>query len=52
MDHVSSYGFTELGAGTLVMVAAPNYPAIRIYEAVGFTATESALQVELFPGSG
>jgi ribosomal protein S18 acetylase RimI-like enzyme len=51
VHHVSGYGFTELGAETLVMVADPNYPAIRIYEAVGFTATESALQAELFPAS-
>ncbi len=49
LHHVSGYGFAELGAETLVMVADPNYPAIRIYEAVGFTASESAPQAELFP---
>lgn len=49
LHHVSGYGFAELGAETLVMVADPTYPAIRIYEAVGFTASESAPQAELFP---
>ena len=44
---VSEFGFAELEAETLVMVADPNYAAIRIYGAVGFTASESALQVEL-----
>jgi ribosomal protein S18 acetylase RimI-like enzyme len=51
VHHVSRYGFAELGAETLVMVADPNYVAIRIYEGVGFNATERALQAELFPGS-
>jgi len=51
VHHVSGYGFAELGAETLVMVADPNYAAIRIYESVGFSATESALQAELFPAS-
>jgi len=49
VHHVSGYGFVELGAETLVMVADPEYAAIRIYDAVGFTASESALQAELFP---
>ena len=43
------YGFAELGAETLVMVADPNDDAIRIYRTVGFTATESALHAELAP---
>lgn len=49
VHHVSEHGFAELEAETLVMVADPNYTAIRIYDAVGFTASESALQAELFP---
>ena len=49
VHHVSEFGFAELEAETLVMVADPNYAAIRIYDAVGFTASESSLQAELFP---
>jgi ribosomal protein S18 acetylase RimI-like enzyme len=47
IHHVSRYGFGELGAKRLVMVADPDYLAIRVYRAVGFTDTESQLQVEL-----
>ncbi len=39
----SRYGFDELGARTLVMVADPEYLAIRIYRSVGFTASETQL---------
>jgi ribosomal protein S18 acetylase RimI-like enzyme len=46
VHHVSEYGFTELGATTLVMVADPEYLAIRVYRSVGFEATESQLQVQ------
>jgi ribosomal protein S18 acetylase RimI-like enzyme len=47
--HVSGYGFDELGAQTLVLVADPDYHAIRIYRAIGFTDSESQLQVERGP---
>lgn len=49
LHHVSGYGFRELGAHTLVMVADPDYLAIRLYRAVGFTDTESQLQAERAP---
>ncbi len=51
VHHVSRYGFDELGARTLVMVADPDYLAIRIYRSVGFAETESMLQAEKPPGS-
>jgi ribosomal protein S18 acetylase RimI-like enzyme len=47
--HVSRYGFDELRAGTLVMVADPDYSAIRIYRAVGFEGTETQLQADRPP---
>jgi ribosomal protein S18 acetylase RimI-like enzyme len=47
--HVSRYGFEQLGATTLVMVADPDYFAIDLYRSVGFAATESQLQVERRP---
>lgn len=43
---VSRYGFDDLGADTLVMVADPDYLAIRVYRSVGFADTETQLQVE------
>jgi hypothetical protein len=46
VHHVSQYGFAELGARTLVMVADPDYFAIDLYRSVGFQATESQLQIE------
>jgi len=49
VHHTSRYGFDELGATTLVMVADPEYLAIRIYRSVGFAATETQLQAELAP---
>ncbi len=48
--HAGRYGFTELGARTLVMVADPNYFAIDLYRAVGFAPTETQLQIERPPG--
>ena len=44
VHRVSRYGFEELGARTLVMVADPDYLAIRIYRSVGFADTERQLQ--------
>ena len=49
VHHVSSYGFETLGAAMLVMVADPEYLAIRLYRSVGFSDSESQLQAELKP---
>ena len=49
VHRVSDYGFRELGARTLVMVADPGYHAIRVYRAVGFDDTESQLQAQRTP---
>lgn len=51
VHRVSRYGFEELGAQTLVMVADPDYLAIRIYRSVGFTDSERQLQAERKPPS-
>ena len=45
-EEVAAYGFDEMGAGTLVMVADPEYVAIRIYRSVGFDGTETQTQLE------
>jgi ribosomal protein S18 acetylase RimI-like enzyme len=49
VHRVSRYGLDELGAQTLVMVADPEYLAIRIYRSVGFADTERQLQAERRP---
>jgi predicted GNAT family acetyltransferase len=49
VHRVSRYGFEELGARRLVMVADPDYLAIRIYRSVGFGDSERQLQVERKP---
>jgi ribosomal protein S18 acetylase RimI-like enzyme len=49
VHRTSRYGFDELGAHTLVMVADPEYLAIRIYRSVGFTDTERQVQVTRKP---
>jgi ribosomal protein S18 acetylase RimI-like enzyme len=46
VHHVSRFGFDQLGATKLVMVADPDYFAIDLYRAVGFVPAESQLQVE------
>jgi ribosomal protein S18 acetylase RimI-like enzyme len=51
VHRVSWYGFDQLGAETLVMVADPEYLAIRIYRSVGFADTERQLQAERKPGA-
>jgi ribosomal protein S18 acetylase RimI-like enzyme len=51
VHRVSRYGFDELAASTLVMVADPDYLAIRIYRGVGFTDSESQLQAEVPPSN-
>lgn len=45
VHRVATYGFDELAARILVMVADPEYSAIRIYRSVGFDGTEA--QTEL-----
>jgi ribosomal protein S18 acetylase RimI-like enzyme len=49
VHRASRYGFEELGARTLVMVADPDYLAIRIYRSVGFSDTERQVQVTRKP---
>jgi ribosomal protein S18 acetylase RimI-like enzyme len=49
VHYASMYGFDELRAHTLVMVADPEYSAIRIYRAVGFTGTQTQLQADRAP---
>ena len=46
VHRVAAYGFDELGARTVVMVADPDYPAIRIYRSVGFEGTETQTQLQ------
>ena len=48
--YAGCYGLGELGAQRLVMVADPDYLAIRIYRSIGFEDSESQLQAERFPG--
>lgn len=43
------HGFDDLGVDTLVMVADPEYLAIRVYRSVGFDGTETQLQALLRP---
>ena len=43
--------FEELGAETLVMVADPDYVAIRVYRSVGFDGTETQLQATRLPAT-
>jgi ribosomal protein S18 acetylase RimI-like enzyme len=49
IHHAGVYGFTELGAKTLVIVADPTYVAINLYRALGFEMTETQLLVERAP---
>jgi ribosomal protein S18 acetylase RimI-like enzyme len=49
VHHASRYGFDDLAARTLVMVADPDYFAIDLYRAVGFVAAEAQLQIERPP---
>ena len=46
VHRVAEFGFSALGATTLVMVADPEYLAIRIYRSVGFDDTEAQTQLE------
>ena len=49
MHRVAAYGFDDLGAKTLVMVADPEYLAIRIYRSVGFDGTETQTELNQKP---
>ena len=49
VHEISRCGFDELGATTLVMVADPDYIAVRVYRSVGFEDTETQLQAERPP---
>ncbi|WP_432950574.1 GNAT family N-acetyltransferase [Kribbella sp. CA-253562] len=45
VHRASTYGLAELGAETLVMVADPEYLAIRIYRSLGFEGTQTQVQL-------
>jgi GNAT superfamily N-acetyltransferase len=47
--RASTYGLTKLGAHTLVMVADPEYLAIRLYRTLGFADTETQVQLSRPP---
>ena len=49
VHRVAAYGFDDLGAKTLVMVADPEYLAIRIYRSVGFEGTETQTELNQKP---
>jgi RimJ/RimL family protein N-acetyltransferase len=49
VHRVAAYGFDEVGARTLVMVADPDYLAIRVYRSVGFADTETQTLLEQRP---
>lgn len=49
--HAGQHGLDELGASTLVIVADPGYPAIRIYRSVGFTDRETQIGLERPPAA-
>lgn len=51
VHRASTYGLTEGGAKTLVMVADPDYLAIRIYRALGFSDSETQLGISIPPSS-
>ena len=51
VHHAARHGFDELGVHTVVMVADPDYLAIRVYRSVGFTGSETQLQAARFPSS-
>ena len=46
----SRHALDEMGARTLVMVADPDYLAIRVYRSVGFDDTETQLGADRAPG--
>jgi hypothetical protein len=52
VHDASRQGLTAMGARTLVMVADPDYFAIDLYRAVGFTAAQTQLQAQRAPAGG
>ncbi|MFC0597349.1 GNAT family N-acetyltransferase [Streptomyces palmae] len=52
VHHIGDWGLRELGARTLVIVADPDYHAIRIYRALGFADTEKQVQLHRPPVPG
>lgn len=50
VHHAGRYALDDLGVRSLVIVADPDHVAMRIYQRVGFTRTESQLQAELVLG--
>jgi ribosomal protein S18 acetylase RimI-like enzyme len=46
--EAANYGYTHLGAQTLVMVADEHYHAAKIYESIGFQPTEHQVGLEWF----
>ena len=46
VHRVAAYAFDERGLRTLVMVADPDYLAIRVYRSVGFDDTETQTQLQ------
>lgn len=51
VHHAARYGFDVLGAKRLVMVADPEYLAIRIYRSLGFADTETQVQLTRAPAA-
>jgi ribosomal protein S18 acetylase RimI-like enzyme len=49
VHHAARHGFDMLGATILVMVADPEYSAIRIYRSLGFADTETQVQLTRAP---
>jgi predicted GNAT family acetyltransferase len=49
VHRVATYAVEERGARTLVMVADPDYLAIRVYRSVGFRDTETQTLLEQRP---
>jgi ribosomal protein S18 acetylase RimI-like enzyme len=49
VHEIGRFGFADLDAETLVMVADPEYLAIRVYRSVGFADTEVQIGVERKP---
>jgi hypothetical protein len=48
--HAGQHGFASMAAKTLVMVADPEYIAIRVYRSVGFVDAETQIGFERQPG--
>jgi ribosomal protein S18 acetylase RimI-like enzyme len=52
VHHAAQYGFADLAAETLVMVADPDYLAVRVYRSVGFSDGQTQLQASRPPPIG